>query len=354
MKTKRIFFVTLFLILMMNTAAVFPQQSKAEAASLTNVMKAQKAQKGKIVRTSKGIRYRYTSTKKYAKSAWLKISGKIYYFSKDGYAVTGWKTYRKHKYYFDKNGRLVTGWKTIGKNKYYFWKDKGDLSGTAATGKVKISSRYYYFSSSGVMQTGWQNISGYYYYFNTKSGKMAVSTKVGKYKVDSNGRRITQTSGKVDYWVGDSRTVGLCAVKGISSKGIAMVNAGYSWYTSSAEGALKKKLNKKPTATVVINFGVNDVGNVSKYIKRYQKLVKAYPKAHFYFMSVNPIDSKYKAGYVSNAKIKAFNKKLKAAFPGSYIDTYSYLNKKGFSTVDGLHYTAATYKVIYNYVLTKV
>lgn len=105
---------------------------------------------------------------------------------------------------------------------------------------------------------------------------------------------------------------------------------------------------------MVLNFGVNDHVNITKYINSYKKLLKAYPEANIYFMSVNPIDSKYTAGYVSNAKINSFNKKLKAAFPQRYIDVNSYLKKKGFKTVDGLHYTAATYKKIYNYVLSKV
>jgi len=34
-----------------------------------------------------------------------------------------------------------------------------------------------------------------------------------------------------------------------------------------------------------------------------------------------------------------------------YIDTYSYLIAEGFNTVDGLHYTADTYKNIYEYAM---
>lgn len=334
---------------------------QAEAATLKNVMNAPKASAGKLLKEEKGVRYRFTKSGNYAKSRWLKISGKIYYFKKDGYAQTGWKTYNKKKYYFSSEGKLQTGWKTIGGKKYYFWKSKQELSGSAATGLAKISSASYYFSSNGVMQTGWKKIGKYYYYFRPSTGKMAKSTTVDGYKIDKNGHRTgkassntstdtTKGNSSVQIWVGDSRTVGLGSVKGISSKCIAKVGAGYSWYVSTAEPQLKQKLKKNPEATVILNFGVNDIGNASKYVTKYKALVKKYPKAHFYFMSVNPIDSKYTAGYVSNSMIQSFNKKLKKAFPASYIDTYSYLKKNGFSTVDGLHYTSATYKKIYTYV----
>ena len=45
---------------------------------------------------------------------------------------------------------------------------------------------------------------------------------------------------------------------------------------------------------------------------------------------------------------------MKNAFSTRYIDCYSYLVKKGYSTHDGLHYTASTYKKIYNFVVSKV
>ena len=47
-------------------------------------------------------------------------------------------------------------------------------------------------------------------------------------------------------------------------------------------------------------------------------------------------------------------KKMKAAFPKHYINTFSYLTKKEFESDDGVHYYTNTYKELYNYVLTKV
>lgn len=158
--------------------------------------------------------------------------------------------------------------------------------------------------------------------------------------------------------MGDSRTVGLGSAVGISSKCIAKVGEGYDWFLSTGEAALKKKLKANPTATVVFNLGINDVANYNLYITRYKKLMQSYPKAKFYFMSINPIDKKYDWGWFTCSElqswIKKFNTALKKAFPNQYIDCNTYLTKNKFATVDGLHYTAATYKKIYNYILTQV
>ncbi|MGN0354577.1 MAG: hypothetical protein ACI4EI_05835 [Muricoprocola sp.] len=379
MKTKRTVMIILFLLLVFGTAAASPAPG-AEAAALTNVMKAPTAKEGNWVISAKGYRYKYKANGQYAKSCWLKIGGNIYYFKSNGYLQTGWKTYNGRRYHFDGQGALVTGWKEISGKKYYFWKDKKELSGSAAVGKVVIASHYYYFDASGAMQTGWIRIGNHDYYFKPSNGSMAVNTTVGKYKVDKDGKRITSSStditdvpsniaidnqektGKVDCWVGDSRTVGMAIAKGnsiagdtiMTAKWIAKTGAGYSWYKSTAEARVKALLKKKPTMTIVFNFGVNDLANIDNYIAAYQKLMEEYPKAHIYIMSVNPTDSAKYHGYATNTAIKSFNKKMKAAFPNHYINTFSYITKKGFESNDGLHYLASTYKLIYDYVLTKV
>ena len=62
---------------------------------------------------------------------------------------------------------------------------------------------------------------------------------------------------------------------------------------------------------------------------------------------------------MNNNTIKAFNASLQAAFPGAYLDCYTYLMtqnlirnvKAGAGTVDGIHYTAAVYQAIYNFAI---
>ena len=69
--------------------------SQISAASLENVLKAPKAAAGKLVTDKKGVRYYNSGSKTYTKNKWVKVRGKIYYFTSNGYAKTGWKTYHK-------------------------------------------------------------------------------------------------------------------------------------------------------------------------------------------------------------------------------------------------------------------
>lgn len=65
--------------------------SQISAASLENVLKAPKAAAGKLVTDKKGVRYYNSGSKTYTKNKWVKVRGKIYYFTSNGYAKTGWK-----------------------------------------------------------------------------------------------------------------------------------------------------------------------------------------------------------------------------------------------------------------------
>ncbi|WP_307982089.1 LytTR family transcriptional regulator DNA-binding domain-containing protein, partial [uncultured Haemophilus sp.] len=133
---------------------------------------------------------------------------------------------------------------------------------------------------------------------------------------------------------------------------------GYNWFVNEGILELKKLLLVYPQSDVILNFGVNDLGNISKYIQIYQELINTYPKAHFYVMAVNPVDDvKYPSLVQRNKTTKLvtiFNSILKSAFPDCYIDTYSYLESSGYETLDGCHYTTATCLKIYHYTLSEI
>ena len=142
-------------------------------------------------------------------------------------------------------------------------------------------------------------------------------------------------------FVGDSRTVGLDAcVSGISSK--AKVGAKVDYLQSILSDVTKTR--KK---NVIFNFGVNDLGNINKYITVYKSLPKDFIKNNnVIIMSVNPTDgSKYGSW---NTDIDKFNAKMKKNLPSGvkYLDTNSTLKKEGFSTRDGVHYKEVTYERI--------
>lgn len=338
----------------------FWPEVRTEAAGLTNVMKAPVAKAGKWSKNRKGLRYKYVKNSKYAKNVWQKINGQIYFFEKNGYAHTGWKTYHGKRYYLNRKGQLVTGWQKLGGGMYYFQK----TTGYAVTGKKKIGKDTYYFSTKGVRQTGWRKIKGQYYYFYPSDGTMAKNTIVGKYSVDAKGIRRKKMvwkpvgkNGRVDFFVGDSRTVLMGRALGISDICIAKSGAAIDWYVEVGEPELRKKLAMNPKATVVINMGVNDVLDYDQYIAKYARLLNDYPDAGIYIMSVNPVESwsRGEAWAQKRTKgLKKFNERVKAAFGNRYLDCCGYLNKTGFATVDSLHYDDATYLKIYQYALKHV
>lgn len=360
-KSRAIF--TILCLLMVLSFGGLTGGTRAQAAGVTNVMKAPKAQAGQWVRTSAGYRYRYTASGQYAKNLVANVNGKIYYFRPNTYVYTGWMNYQGGRYYFNGNGQLQTGWQKIGSCRFYFDPDTGRM----VTGKALIEGKYYYFSQNGVMQTGLKKVGQLYYYMDPKTGELAINKWVGRYYFGNAGQLVkvadpsaqpVSAEKQADLFVGDSRTVGMCAaVHGDGcDKCIAKVGANYSWLTGVCS-SIMQVLNDNPTATVIFGLGVNDVDHAEKYIAFYRLLMSKYPKATFYFLSVNPVSTDFKGwfDYATMTKwINTFNTAIKRAFPRSYLDCATYLQKIGFTTVDGLHYTAQTYKDIYEFILSNL
>lgn len=312
-------------------------QAAGEGFPLIEKVWAQPALAGKWVKNKKGYRFRYTASKKYAKNTWLSVGKRIYFINKKGYRITGFKKYKKSTYYLDNKGRLVTGWKTIEGNRYYFSKGTGAM----LTGWSKIGKKEYYFSDQGVMQKD-----------------LWIGDKLlGKKGVLQKAKRI---------FVGDSRTVGLQKAVKSSDIYIAKWGQGYDWFSQDGRSRLEKTLKDYPCSAVIINLGVNDMGNVESYVRDYQELQADYPRARFYFMSLNPVEESFLRangyGGRDNASIEVFNDRMKQVFGIFYLDTYHWMIDQeyvldlphGHGTTDGLHYIDIVYQMLYGYVTARV
>ena len=406
-RNRMVFFFVLLLGLCM---AGFSSASAAPAGMIAKAL-ANTDAKGKLVTTAKGVRFRHADGT-LAKKEWLSVKNTPYYFNKEGYARTGWFTIDGKRYYAKKDGMLLySKWVVTGTNTYYVKKDgtKAVSCWITRGGKryyvnkngvlqksrqLHLGGKYYYVNNKGAMlvktwvtrggkryffgkdgarlQKVWIRYKGKYYYMKA-NGVMAVNRWVGSYYVGSDGARLTNTT--VDGWVlgedgrktgeqvksllvvGDSRVVGMSSsVSAKNTSFIGEIGVGYSWLTSTGISKMKKLITGKTNMTVLLCFGVNDVGNADKYITYYKSLMTSYPKVKFYVMSVNPIEEARarSVGYnISTAQIQAINKKFKAAFGTKYLDAYTWLQKNGFSTFDGLHYEAATYRKLYNWLSGK-
>lgn len=161
----------------------------------------------------------------------------------------------------------------------------------------------------------------------------------------------TGISGRI-LWVGDSRTVGMqSAITEGKNKWICSVGKGYNWLVNTAISKVNKEL--KDTDTIVINLGVNDLNNYEKYVTKLNSLVDSdWKKAKsIVVMSVNPVDEAKCAGtyVIKNSQIEKFNTYLRKNLRKKivYVDTYTSL-LGNIQTDDGLHYSASTYKSIYD------
>lgn len=165
---------------------------------------------------------------------------------------------------------------------------------------------------------------------------------------------VTELPGIPYVFVGDSRTVQLQNAVGSNDKAyIAKVGEGYSWFKNTALSEIHSYAG--PGTSMIINFGVNDLANASKYISLINSQVDEWINAGItvYYAAVTPVGS---CNNVNNAQIEAFNAKLQSELDSriQWIDGYTYLSQTGFTTADGLHYNSATYKNLYSYYMSVI
>lgn len=162
-------------------------------------------------------------------------------------------------------------------------------------------------------------------------------------------------------FIGDSRTVAYKEIVNLDNYDfvtfIAEVGKGFDWFNKIALEKLNTRFNTTDLKyNVVLNLGINDLQNIDKYIKYYNKLVLDNPNHNFFVVSVNKVDTEkmIKNGYnkLENRQIEEFNNELKKSLSDKihFIDTYSYFENKNLDTTDGLHYTNETSTEILNYI----
>lgn len=151
-------------------------------------------------------------------------------------------------------------------------------------------------------------------------------------------------------YIGDSRTEGLRDVNSDSKNTfICLSSMGYDWMLSTAFPQAESYASSG-TAFVIL-MGVNDLYHQNSYISAINQKAAEWKKkgAVVYFASVGPVQND---PYTSNGEIESFNRALKNGLSSDvgYIDLYGELNKSGYQTVDGTHYTNAVSKNILSFI----
>ena len=148
-------------------------------------------------------------------------------------------------------------------------------------------------------------------------------------------------------FVGDSRIVQMHDAVG--DTGVTFIgenSKGYDWFVSTAIPRIDNLTGKG--TKIVINLGVNDPGNIEKYITEVNAQAAKWEAmgATVYYATVNPV---WDNPYTTREQVANFNNRLATGLIGvDIIDSYTWLMTNGYKMVDGMHYDAATNVNIYN------
>ncbi len=154
--------------------------------------------------------------------------------------------------------------------------------------------------------------------------------------------------------VGDSRFVQMQASVGDNPcTWIAESAKGYVWFSENAVPRIDGCAGKG--SKILINLGVNDPGNLTKYISLVNAKADEWTGkgATVYYSSVNPV---WENPYVTEEQVEYFNSQMQSSLNGNvhWLDSHSYLNSVGYRLVDGLHYSAETYQTLYAYYMNNI
>ena len=173
-------------------------------------------------------------------------------------------------------------------------------------------------------------------------------------------QNVVPGSGNLIF-VGDSRTGQMGnAVGGPAAwPGTAFVSCyggGVEWLSTPQA---KKDIDQyvTPGSVIIINYGVNDLSKHNEYIaviNRYSQEWRS-KGATVFFATVGPVgENQYGK---RNWAVEYFNNQLAGRLDGGIgrIDLYGYLTAAGYQTTsDGLHYTPATYAVMFRFLMQSV
>ena len=184
--------------------------------------------------------------------------------------------------------------------------------------------------------------------------KLSITSVVYLYNKNDSIFNITDNNSRNKIFIGDSRTVGMNKYGIIPSNYIviAKVGEGYDFLISNMQSLYEANNSD----IIIINLGVNDLDDISKYINTYRELNNTDKSNNtYYIVSVNPVED-YPT--ITNEQIEQFNSKLKQLCDEcdkfNYIDTYSSLVDKKNYTTDGLHYNKQTYSEIYSKIMASI
>ena len=167
--------------------------------------------------------------------------------------------------------------------------------------------------------------------------------------------RIIEDKNSDIIFVGDSRFVLMSeACEGMEGSYVCKYGMGLVWLQTKLPTLYNEKGKK-----IVINMGVNDLGNIERYLEFYNTLPDDFVADNkVIIMTVNPVDEAVgkKFGiYTTNASINVFNERMKKGLRNDMyiLDSNSYMTRSGFEAYDGLHYSENTSRALHRWAVNE-
>ena len=205
----------------------------------------------------------------------------------------------------------------------------------------------------GITDTGWflvqsENVLAY---TKAENAILVPAGMEGMTSAQIQGMSSVAQAAAGVVFIGDSRMVQMNEdIPGNPCIWVAENGQGYDWFYEKGAPIADHYIGNG--SKVLINFGVNDVRNIDKYIPFVNAKAAEWTArgAKVYYASVNPV---WNYPRVTNEQIEAFNVKLQANLipQVTWIDSYHYLMQSGFYLVDGVHYDDASNQKIYHFYL---
>lgn len=219
--------------------------------------------------------------------------------------------------------------------------------------KIRGKAAFYHIMTAIVILCGFLFInSGYVSAGSSKNTKINAGTSG-----EMAGEKYTKSERVGVIYTGDSRIRRLnltINMKGMKDTWVVCKSGmGYQWFVSEGIPQIDRLMRDKKYIdkwVIISGWGVNDLWNSGTYINKYTSLMKGrWSNCDLRLMSVNPVDGAMKSKY---GAIPSFNSRIKSYVDKAdgnvfYIDTNRVMLSKGFSTIDGLHYTESTNRLIY-------
>lgn len=226
------------------------------------------------------------------------------------------------------------------------------LAGECVHAWGQTDSGWYFIECNGTL--GYVRYEAAYF---QSDGSQTADSKEAALQVSDAQLQSMAAAGVV--FIGDSRmetlkesvenNLGVCPAAVVAKGG-----SRYEWFRDSGVPQADKIIGKG--SKVVINMGVNDLGDADDYAQLVNTWAAVWTQrgATVYYASVNPVWAN--SFGMTEERVELFNNRLQSQLAPYviWLDSHSYLMASGVHATDGVHYKDDTNLILFHYYMTMI